>query len=308
MHTGDAKGPSRLHARGPAAKGAGVGREAAPAPRQRHRRRVILWTAIVVILSLGGARVEHSVQQSGLIIGGTESQREASLSDANFGHRVPIVIDLHGPRAAVDAQGPRLVAALERLRGKVLSPWNATGDRHVTRPTAHDAVVLADFNRRETEIMDGLVPSVRRAVDATVHAPVTPHLTGLAIIGRSLRDESLDSTKKAELLTFPILIAVLLLVFRSPIAAALPLIMGGATVAAGRGLLAIAAHLFPVDAVALSLSSMMGLALGVDYALLMVSRYREELAAGADPETATGLARASAGRTIAFAGAVLMAG
>src|SRR3954451_8277300 len=134
MHTGDVKG-------------AGAGRKAAPAPRRRHKRRVVVWAAIVLVLSAIGARVEHQVQQSGLIIGGTESAHEASLSDANFGHRVPIVIDLHGPRKALDAQGPRLVSALERLHGKVLSPWNATGDRHITRPTPHDAVVLADFNR-----------------------------------------------------------------------------------------------------------------------------------------------------------------
>src|SRR6185503_15007682 len=104
----------------------------------------------------------------------------------------------------------------------------------------------------------------------------------------------------------PILLIVLLLVFRSPVAAAIPLVFGAATVAASRGLLYLLTGWFDIDAFALTVCTMMGLALGVDYALLMVSRFREELAAGAEPLAAAARTRQTAGRTTAFAGSTLL--
>ena len=73
-----------------------------------------------------------------------------------------------------------------------------------------------------------------------------------------------------------------LFVFRSPEAAAVPLAMGGATVMAGHGLLWLASYLTPINSLGVAIAAMMSLALGVDYALLMVSRERQELAAGWD--------------------------
>ena len=75
---------------------------------------------------------------------------------------------------------------------------------------------------------------------------------------------------------------------------------------ASRGLLSLLTNWFDVDAFALVVCTMMGLALGVDYALLMVSRFREELAAGADPVDAARVTRRTAGRTTVFAGSTLM--
>ncbi len=75
---------------------------------------------------------------------------------------------------------------------------------------------------------------------------------------------------------------------------------------AARGLLSIATAWFSIDAFAHSVTTMMGLALGVDYALLIVSRFREELAAGATPLDAARATRRTAGRTTAFAGSTLL--
>ena len=75
---------------------------------------------------------------------------------------------------------------------------------------------------------------------------------------------------------------------------------------ASRGLLYFLTDWFDIDAFALTVCTMMGLALGVDYALLMVSRFREELAGGADPLDAAPATRRTAGRTTVFAGSTLM--
>ena len=106
--------------------------------------------------------------------------------------------------------------------------------------------------------------------------------TGYATLSRAIQDESIDATERGELIALPFLLIVLLLVFRSPIAAAIPLAFGAVTVIASRGILYFLTGWFDIDAFALTVCTMMGLALGVDYALLMVSRFREELAAGTD--------------------------
>ena len=91
------------------------------------------------------------------------------------------------------------------------------------------------------------------------------------------------AAERAELLAAPLLLIVLLLVFRSVVAAAIPLVFGALTVLAGRGVLVFLTALMPIDALSLVVCTMMGLALGVDYSLLIVSRFREELTAGRRP-------------------------
>ncbi len=130
--------------------------------------------------------------------------------------------------------------------------------------------------------------------------------SGFATVSRALQKESINATERAELLAVPLLLLVLLLVFRSVVAAAIPLAFGALTVFAGRGVFALLSSVMTIDAISLVVCTMMGLALGVDYSLLIVSRFREELEAGRDPYEAALRARASAGRTTLFAGVTLI--
>ena len=114
------------------------------------------------------------------------------------------------------------------------------------------------------------------------------YLTGVAVIGHAIQEATMADTLRAEMIALPVLILVLLLVFRSPVAAAVPLAMGGATVMAGHGLLWLASFLTPINSLGVAIAAMMSLALGVDYALLMVSRVRQELAGGWDYEDGRG--------------------
>ena len=129
--------------------------------------------------------------------------------------------------------------------------------------------------------------------------------SGFATISRALQHESLDAAERAELIAGPSFSLVLLLVFRSVLAAVIPLAFGALTVFAGRGVLVFLTELMTIDALSLVVCTMMGLALGVDYSLLIVSRFREELAAGREPFDAAARTRRSAGRTTAIAGATL---
>jgi RND superfamily putative drug exporter len=271
---------------------------------------------LVVVAALGliGLGVEDHLRPTSLEIGGTSSARGEDLARSRFGHSSPFALMLRGPAGAIDRQGPRLAAALRRdPTVTVISPWDpapAAGKLPApppgTAPAARSrALLLLDFHVPLDEAIRDTVPALERTIAARVHPPVEATQSGYATISRSLQSESLAAAERAELIAAPLLLIVLLAVFRSVLAAAIPLVLGALTVLAGRGLLVFLASLMPIDALSLVVCTMMGLALGVDYSLLIVSRFREELAAGRSPVAAAAVTRLSAGRTTAVAGATL---
>jgi putative drug exporter of the RND superfamily len=273
----------------------------------RHPRRVIA-AALVLLVLLGalGAGVEDKLSPTSLEIPGTPSAKANRMLREHFGDSAPFVILLRGPAAALDRQGPRLIRALRRNpEVTTLSPWDL-GSVQRLRPSPRRAIVIADFHVGIDEAVNETVPELNRILEATIHPPVRQTQTGFATLSRSIQEDSIAATQRGELIALPILLLVLLLVFRSPVAAAIPLAFGAVTVIGSRGLLSILTNWFGVDAFALTVCTMMGLALGVDYALLMVSRFREELAGGASPLEAAYVTRRTAGRTTVFAGSTLM--
>jgi RND superfamily putative drug exporter len=260
----------------------------------------------IAVLAVLGMGLDGRLSPSSLSIPGTEASRANAMLEAHFGPSAPFPILLQGPPAALDRQGPRLVRALRAEPGvTTLSPWDR-GDVARLRPSPRRALIVADFHVGVETAVKHTVPELNRLLEETVRPPVRATQTGYATISRAIQEESISSAERAELIALPILLVVLLLVFRSPIAAGLPLALGAVTVLASRGLLWIVTHFAAVDALALTVCTMMGLALGIDYALLMVSRFREELAEGASPAAAARRTRRTAGRTTAFAGSTLV--
>jgi RND superfamily putative drug exporter len=274
------------------------------------RRRPLAGLAVVLlccaVLGVVGLGVEEKLEPLSLKVPGTVAANGETLAQSHFGDSSPFIVLLRGPAAAVDRQGTRLVAALRRDRSATtISPWDR-GSVAALRPAPGKALVLVDFHVPLAEAMRDTVPALERTLEARVQPPVTATQSGFASVSRALEEESLTSTERAELLAAPLLILVLLLVFRSAVAAAIPLAFGALTVFAGRGVLALLSEAMTIDALSLVVCTMMGLALGVDYSLLIVSRFREELEGGRKPWDAAAVARASAGRTTLFAGTTLV--
>jgi RND superfamily putative drug exporter len=275
----------------------------------RYRRP--LAGLIVVLLSclvLGalGLHVEDKLDPLSLNVPGTSAAEGEDLAKSHFGDSSPFAVLLQGPAGAVDRQGTELVRRLRRDRqATVISPWDR-GSVSALRPDPHKALVLVDYHVPFAKAMSDTAPALERTLQARIRPPVVATQSGFATVSRALQEESLNSTERAELLAAPLLVLVLLLVFRSVVAAAIPLAFGALTVFAGRGVLALLSSAMTIDALSLVVCTMMGLALGVDYSLLIVSRFREELESGRKPWDAAAVARASAGRTTLFAGATLV--
>jgi RND superfamily putative drug exporter len=276
-------------------------------PFSLRRPRFVLALSFVLIVFLGivGLQVEDSLEPTSLDVPGTESSRAGDDLDRYFGDSAPFAILLQGPAGELERQGPALVHAL-RTDPKVttISPWDK-GSVDRLRPAPNKALVLVDFHVPINEAVRHTVPDLNELLETKVDPPVRATQTGFASLSRAIQDESISASERSELIALPVLLIVLLLVFRSPIAALIPLAFGAITVIASRGVLQLATDYMSIDAFALTVSTMMGLALGVDYALLMVSRFREELEAGVAPFEAARSTRRTAGRTTLFAGSTL---
>jgi RND superfamily putative drug exporter len=269
---------------------------------------IAVWLVFVAVFTVIGLNVTDKLLPSNLNVPGTGQYHAFQLSKGHFPEQEAAVL-LKGPPAALDAQGPALTRALAlRPYTRAVSPWSAgAGDSAKTlRPKPGEALIAVALDIPKGENASTIIPPFKRFVAQRLSPPIQYYLSGTAVIQEDLNRTLVHSIEHAELLALPILVIVLLLVFRSPLAAAIPLIMGQGTVYAGYGVLKVIAEHQNVDAVAFNMVSMVGLALGVDYSLLIVNRYREALKEGMAPRQAATLAGNTAGRTANFAGFTLL--
>ncbi len=263
---------------------------------------------MVALFFAGKAR--DNLHETNLQIPGTDSYRAAKLTQREFGSQIGLAILLKAPPSqtrALRTQAEQLIARLERIDGvQVLSPFAIGGDPALREPPGQ-ALLTLQVSKPEEQVSKQTLPAVERAL-THVRPPVETEVSGRSPLVRALNEASLDSLDKGELIAFPILIVLLLLVFRSPIAALVPLACGLLVTRIGTAVMWVLNHHFALDALALNMLTMIGLALGVDYSLLIVSRFREEVAAGSSVEEAITEAVARAGRTVIFAGTALAVG
>ena len=142
-----------------------------------------------------------------------------------------------------------------------------------------------------------------RAYVAAQEAPgFTVRVTGGQAIAADFTRFAEGDTKRSELAALPLIAVVLLLVFGALVAAALPLIVGGLSITAAMAGLYLLTLLIPTSTFAQSIITLLSLGAGIDYALLMVNRFREELKRGEGAELAAYRTVLTAGRSVAFSG------
>lgn len=275
----------------------------------RHRGPVLVAWALALVAGFvfaGDAR--DDLHSTDLQIPGTQSERAARLTEERFGGTISMAVLLKGPSKLLEERGPAVVRRLERIEGvDVLSPW-AIGGARVLREPSGQALLTLQVRKPFEQIADETTPEVDRVLGDSVRAPIKWEVTGLAPLVRAINQASVDSVAEGERRAFPVLLLLLLLIFRSPIAALVPVVCGILVSRIGMAAMGVLNQRIEVDALALNIVTMIGLALGVDYSLLIVSRFREELASGADVNDAVEQALFHAGKTVLFAGTALVAG
>jgi putative drug exporter of the RND superfamily len=154
------------------------------------------------------------------------------------------------------------------------------------------------------EAVETLVPKLRERADwmegqlRSQYPNIKLEITGETPLNFDLRKVSADDVRHAEARAMPVTLLLLLLAFGSLVAALLPLGIGLLSISMAMGAAALLAHYLHLSILVQNLATMLGLGLGIDYALLMVSRFREALAEGYDPGIAADIAAKQAGRTL----------
>jgi len=279
----------------------GLGAVGALAAR-RPRFVIAVWVLPMLVLGVLGFNLGSKLQAHPLYVDGTGSQRAHEITLRKFGSDENMVVALRGPHAAVERQGRKLVAAIEALpEALVISPWSAGRPIAGLSPTPQVVGIVVRVGHRPNEALEDMLEVVEGQIDKTVADPVKANITGLPKVFKAYSEASDSTAKNSELIAIPILLIVLLLVFRSVLAALIPIVIGAAVVAGSEGVMRLLLGSFVIDAFALGAVGMMGLALGVDYSLLVVSRFREERHRGNLQEAVQATVEAT-GRSILPAG------
>lgn len=170
--------------------------------------------------------------------------------------------------------------------------------------TARDLPSLVNADG-ESLVLGYLEPGAVRVDvgEATVHAfedDAAVAAGGTAVASFQVGERSEDDTRKIELYAFPVLLLLLLLVFRTAMASVLPLIVAAFTIVITMAALRLLTEATPIDLFALQTVTGLGTGLAIDYSLFILGRYREEIAAGEPPEAALQTTLATAGKTVAY--------
>jgi RND superfamily putative drug exporter len=281
--------------------------------RLAHRRRrliITLWSAVLVLGFTVGISVFNHLSDSGGVTA-SESARGLELLKSGQRHSAGVVAVVSG----VSADAPRTRNAVQAVTAKlealpyvheVHNAYNSP-DADLTSSDGRTSIV-AVVTERTTEMM-----AVQMRVDelrSLLHGSVpggTVRVGGDYSVMRDEMSTSQTDLVRGEAIALPILMLALLFVFRGWRAALLPLAGSLVTVAGALLLLLAATSFIGVASYAIDVIALFGLALAVDYSLLVVSRFREERADGTDVPIAVERTVATAGRTLVFSAMTVIA-
>lgn len=286
----------------------------------QHRCGVgALWLVLIPV-GLLGARALSGRMVAVTRLEGSESAQVEDLLSERFGSSTAhsLLLVARGLAEADGASGDGLLAQLtNQLAGvpgvrSVTSPLS-TPDSLLRGREPGSAILIVGIDARLAP-GDSIVGRLRDVTEATSRqlrssAPdATLHWTGGAALSADLRQTSASHSRRAELRALPVLLAVLLVAFRSVVAALVPLVLGALTIALGLGVALLIGWFGTPSTLLGNVASILGLALGIDYSLLMVTRFRETLSRGATPEQASMEAARTAGHIIVLSGATVALG
>jgi uncharacterized membrane protein YdfJ with MMPL/SSD domain len=271
-----------------------------------HHPRKILAAALLFVAVAGffGHDVEHHLKAAGFTDPSSESEQAGDVLAGALGYTgqpAMVVLVRSKDGGPLDLGDPAVAAEVERLRTQL---GKAEYVSHVgaALPAAdgRSVAIGANLDTNDLEDKGGLADeSARKLVTSSV---LRVSYGGYAPSFNEVNDQTRKDLSNAELIAFPLLAILLLLVFRGAVAAAVPLVIGAFSIIGTLFALRIMASLVDTSLFALNIATALSLGLAVDYALLLVSRHREETARVGHTVEAHRQMMRTAGRTAMFSG------
>ncbi|PKV77135.1 MMPL family transporter [Nocardia fluminea] len=276
------------------------------------RARVVVGVWLLVLIALGSAApsVFSSLAGAGWQANGSESVQVRELAQQHFGGNssAAVQVVVHSDTAqvsdpqmqavldeasAVFAGDPRFGAVLEPQPGMSISPDGNTG------------ILIAGANASADDMVRA-VDEHKAALTGLSGDGVEVYPTGASALWSDFNKANHDAMIQAELFSWPITLLIMVLAFGSLVAAGLPLLLTVAGLVASAGGLVLLNQVTPISVWAMNFAMMFALALGIDYALFMVARFRDALSKTADAHRAVAETMATAGKAVVLSGLTVL--
>src|SRR4051812_24467125 len=274
------------------------------------RPKAVLAAALVLtVAALGyGAGISERLSGGGFYSVSSESQRAAALAEQRFHAGKPNLVVLATVMGGKSVDNADAVAAGKALTQQlfatpgittVSSYWGPGKSELLRSDDGTKALILAHVEGNERDF-----PAAARRLIATYRdtemGPLKLQLGGEVISYVDVTDQLNHDLKISDAIAMPVILVLMTLVFGSLVAAGLPLVIGVLSIVGSLGLLALLSDVTPVSNYALNVTTVLGLALAIDYSLLVLTRFREERTRGQTLDEAIIESVRTAGRTVIF--------
>ena len=284
----------------------------------KHPVLVLVAVGIFALLAVAvGHDVEHHLKAAGFTDPSSESERATRQLRESLGYdpNPAIVLVVRAPGGGpLDPADPavrrdvnRLAAGMAKVEyvGHVVNPLREPQAAELIAKDRRSLVLAGDLSTNDVEDAGGI--AAERVKELAEASPLDVAEGGFAQGFNETNDQTRRDLTTAELIAFPVLALFLLLVFRGVVAASIPLLIGGVSIVGTLFVLRLMSTFVDTSVFALNVATGLSLGLAVDYALLMVSRYREELERDGATQEAHRRTVLTAGRTAAFSGMTVAA-
>jgi putative drug exporter of the RND superfamily len=277
-----------------------------------RRRRLVLALTVLFVLAAGagGSGAFGAFEDEGFEDPGSESYRASRFLQEEIGTDDPEMVLLVAPNRGADVDDPAVAAAGAELTAALsgepevasaISYWSLGSAPELRSAEGGSALVVVD--------VDGDDDTVGDLSDryAGARGPITVGVGGEDAVDAAIEEQLGTDLARAESLAIPATLILLVLVFGGVVAASLPLAMALVSVSGTLLALFAVAQVTDVSVYSINLTTALGLGLAIDYSLFIVSRFREELAAGRSRDDAVVRTVETAGRTVAFSALIVAA-
>ncbi|MEV0033326.1 MMPL family transporter [Nocardia sp. NPDC050793] len=272
-----------------------------------HRRWVVVGTVLFILLGgLWGSGAGNLLGGgAGLDDPTSESSHADEILETTLGRHVADVVVMY-ESADMTVDDPRYRERVENAVAKVprdsytwLETFWSTNSPDFVSADRHKTYISMQLPGQIEE--DRVI--VWREIEHLFEQPgLEVRFGGLVAVNDQFNEITEEDLARAELISFPLLLILLIIIFRSAIAAALPLAVGIVVSVGSLAVLRVVGNFTDLSTFSINLVVLLGLGLAIDYALLIVNRFRDELAVGRSVDDAIGVTMATAGRTVAVSG------
>ena len=277
-----------------------------------HVRHVALaWVVVAVGLGVFAPKVETALSGAGWQANGSESVQARDLIQANFAglSSSALMVVVHSQQlTAGDPRFRQTIGSVERVLRTNARVGAVVGPRAGSSVSAdgHTAVVMAGAKGDPTAMV-AAADTLKSELKAVGAPGVSVSLTGASGMWSDFNSANREAMMRSELLSWPVTLAILVLAFGSLAAAGLPLLLTILGLVASAGLLTLLTNGFEISIWAMNFALMFALALGIDYALFVVHRFRSaSFGAGLNARDAVAVTMDTAGKAVLFSGVTVL--